>query len=267
MTSAQPPPHPEQRPSNARMYDYFLGGYHNFAIDREAAERVLAIEPDFALLLRANRGFLRRAVSFVVNAGVCQFLDLGSGIPTAGNVHEVAQASNTASRVVYVDIDPIASALSRDILAHNSNAISIQADVLKPDQLLCDPDVLKMLDFHQPMAVLLVAFVHFIADDEQALRLVRSYRDAIAPGSYLVISHPTDAFTPERSARTQTVYNRATSPVTLRARERIERFFEGFDLVEPGLVPTPAWRPDSRDELFVNEPERGQAYAGVARKP
>src|SRR3954447_23134051 len=117
MTSARRTPDPEQRPSNARMYDFFLGGYHNFAIDRTAAERVLAVEPDFALLLRANRAFLRRAVTFAVNAGVRQFLDLGAGIPTVGSVHEVAQAIDPSSRVVYVDNDPIAVALSEDILA------------------------------------------------------------------------------------------------------------------------------------------------------
>src|SRR5262245_52505624 len=184
------------------MYDYFLGGYHNFAIDREAAEKVLAIEPDFAGLLRANRAFLRRAVMFAVTAGIRQFLDLGSGIPTAGNVHEVAQALDPATRVVYVDVDPIAIALSRDILAGSPCVVSIEANVLKPDQVLRDPDLMKMLDFGRPMAVLLVAFMHLIADDEEALRVVRHYRDAAAPGSYLVMSHATDAFTPERSART-----------------------------------------------------------------
>ena len=227
----------------------------------------LAVEPDFPLFLRANRAFLRRAVSFCVNAGIRQFLDLGSGIPTAGNVHEIAQALAPTTCVLYVDDDPIAVALSRDILAGNPRAVAIQANVMKPEQLLRHPDLTRLLDLQQPVAVLLVAFMHFVADDEEAAGLVGYFRDAIASGSYLAITHATDRFTPERSARTATVYNRATSPVTLRNREQIARFFDGFELVEPGVVPTPSWRPDSKDDLLVDEPERGQAFAGVGRKP
>jgi hypothetical protein len=267
MTPVQTTPDPEQRPSNARMYDYFLGGYHNFAIDRAAAERVLAVEPDFALFLRANRAFLRRVVTFAVNAGSRQFLDLGAGIPTVGSVHEVAQAIDPACRVVYVDNDPIAVALSQDILADNSDAVTIQADVLRPEQILQHPDLSRMLDLGQPMALLVVAFLHLVPDDEEALRIVRFFRDAMAPGSYVAVTHATGSFTPERSARTNTVYNQATSPVTLRTLDQMGRFFEGFELIEPGIVPTPSWRPESRDDLFASEPERGQAFAGVGRKP
>jgi hypothetical protein len=267
MTSSERPPNPEDRPSNARMYDYFLGGYHNFAIDRAAAEQILAVEPDFALILRANRAFLRRAVTFVVDTGIRQFLDLGSGIPTVGSVHEVAQTIDPATRVVYVDVDPIATVLSRDILAGNPRAAAIQANATDPDTLLRDPDVKRMLDMSQPVAVLLVAFLHLVADDDEAARAVRYLRDAIAPGSCLAITHATDRFNPERSAKTATVFTRATSRVTLRSREQVQRYFEGFELVEPGIVPTPSWRPESDDDLFVKEPERAQAFAGVGRKP
>jgi hypothetical protein len=267
MTSVQPSPNPEQRPSNARVYDYFLGGYHNFAVDREAAERIIAVEPDFALILRANRAFLRRAVLFALDAGVRHFLDLGAGIPTVGSVHEVARAMDPAARVAYVDVDPIATALSQDILAGDPHAVAIQADAMQPDQVLGHPDVQRLLDLRQPVALLLVAFLHLVADDDAALSVVRHFRDAIAPGSYLAITHATGAFSPERSARTATVFNRATSQVTLRSREQIERYFEGLDLTEPGIVPTPLWRPDSPEDLFVNEPERAQAFAGVALKP
>jgi hypothetical protein len=249
------------------VYDYFLGGYHNFAIDRQAAERIIAVEPDFALILRANRAFLRRAVLFALDAGIRQFLDLGAGIPTVGSVHEVARAADAATRVVYIDVDPIATALSQDILAGNPIAVAIQADAMRPDQVLHDPDLERMLDLSKPVAVLMVAFLHLVAEEDEALRVVHHFRDAIASGSYLALSHGTDIFNPERSARTATVFNRATSQVTLRSREQLLRFFEGFELVEPGLVPTPSWRPDSTDDLFVTEPERGQALAGVGRKP
>ncbi len=249
------------------MYDYFLGGYHNFAIDRVAAERVLAVEPDFALLLRANRAFLRRAVTFAVNEGVRQFLDLGAGIPTVGSVHEVAQAIDPSSRVVYVDNDPIAVALSQDILANTPEAVTIQADVKRPDDILQNADCTRMLQLDQPVAVLLVAFLHLVPNDEDALRIVQSFRDNIASGSYIAITQATGTFTPERSARTNTVYSQATAPVTLRALEQMERFFDGLELVEPGIVPTPSWRPESSYDLFAAEPERGQAFAGVGRKP
>jgi hypothetical protein len=171
-----------------------------------------------------------------------------------------------ATRVVYVDIDPIATVLSRDILAGNPCAAAIQSNATQPEALLRHPDVQRMLDLRQPMAVLLVAFLHLVADDEEAVRVVRHLRDAITPGSYLVITHGTDKFSPERSAKTATVFNRATSPVTLRSREQVLRYFEGFELVEPGVVPTPSWRPDSDDDLFVKEPERAWAFAGVGRK-
>jgi hypothetical protein len=249
------------------MYDYFLGGYHNFAVDRDAAKQVLLAEPDFADFVRANRAFLRRAVSFLVRQGVCQFVDLGSGIPTAGNVHEVAHKLNPAVGVVYVDSDPIAVSLSQEILAGNPRAIAIDGDVRRPEELLARADLKRIIDFHQPVAVLLVALLHFLADDDEALRILSYLREALAPGSYIAITHATGIFNPERAAQTASVYNRATSPVTLRTREQVERFFDGFELVEPGLVPTPAWRPDSAEDVFANEPERGQAFAGVARKP
>jgi len=249
------------------MYDYFLGGHHNFAIDRAAADRVLDVEPDFALILRVNRAFLRRAVMYLVNAGIRQFLDLGAGISTAGSVHEVARALEPATRVVYVDIDPIATALSRDILAGIPNAVAVQADATQPEALLQLPELYGMLDLREPVAVLLVAFLHLVEDDERAMHIVARMREAIAPGSYLVLSHATGAFSPERSARTATVFSRATSPITLRTRDQVAGFFGGFELVEPGLVATPSWRPESMDELFVQEPERGQAYAGVGLKP
>jgi hypothetical protein len=172
-----------------------------------------------------------------------------------------------ATRVVYIDIDPIATVLSRDILAGNPCAVAIQADALHPDAVLHHPDVQRMLDLSQPLAVLLVAFLHLVADDVEVLRLVRYVGETIAPGSYLAVTHATDSFSPARSAKTATVFNRrTTSPVTLRSREQILPYFEGFELVEPGIVPTPSWRPESEDDFLVKEPERAQAFAGVGRK-
>jgi hypothetical protein len=248
------------------MYDYFLGGHHNLAIDRAAAQRILDVEPDFALMLQANRSFLRRAVVYATGEGVRQFLDLGSGIPSVRNVHEVAQGLDPSARVVYVDSDPIAISISHDILAGNANAVAINFDATKTEQLLQHPDLRAMVDLSQPIAVLLVAFLHFIADDDDVAALVRHLRDEMASGSYLVVTHPSNILF-ERSAETLRVYNRSTSQVTLRSQQQIQRFFEGFEFVEPGLVPTPLWRPDSQDDLFVDEPERAQAFAGVARKP
>ena len=266
MSLLTPESNSEDQPNLARMYDYLLGGHRNRAIDREAAQRIIAVEPDFALMLRANRGFLYRAVTFTVHAGIRQFLDVGSGMPTVRDVHHVAQSLDPACRVVYVDSDPVAIALGREMLADDARVAAIEADALQPDHVLHHPHVAAMLDLRQPVAVLLVPFLHYVADDATALQLIGRWRDAVASGSYLVISHPANIFA-ERSAATRAVFNRASSPVTLRSREQIARFFEGFDLVEPGLVPTPLWRPDFEEALFVSEPERAQAYAGVARKP
>jgi SAM-dependent methyltransferase len=248
------------------MYDYFLGGYHNFAVDRAAAEQVVAIEPDFPFYLRANRAFLRRAVSFLVQQGIRQLLDLGSGIPTVGNVHEVAQALARETRVVYVDIDPIAVVMGKELLANNPRATVIQADAREPGKLLAHPDLRRLVDTNQPIGVLLLAFVHYIANDARANELVMSIRDALAPGSYVALTHATSSFQPPEMERLSSEYMRAGSPITLRSREQIARLFDGLELVEPGLVPTPAWRPESGEDLFVDTPERAHAFAGIGRK-
>jgi S-adenosyl methyltransferase len=267
MTSSSREPRPEDRPSVARMYDYFLGGYHNFAVDRAAADQMAALEPEFPLYLRANRAFLRRAVSFMLRSGVRQLLDLGSGIPTVGNVHEVAEAIAPETRVVYVDIDPIAVALGRDVLADNPRATVIQGDMLQTDSVLSHPELERLIYPSEPMGVLLLAVVHFIADDSVAERFVRDVRERMAPGSYLALTHATQSFQPQAMEGLLSEYARASSPVTLRTGEQIATFFDGLELVEPGLVPTPAWRPESKDDLFVDEPKRAHAFAGVGRKP
>ncbi|HEV7215797.1 MAG TPA: SAM-dependent methyltransferase, partial [Chloroflexota bacterium] len=173
------------------MYDYFLGGAHNFAVDRQAAEKVVAIHPDFPLMMRANRAFLRRAVTYLAGQGVTQYLDIGSGIPTVGNVHQIVQRVQPDARVVYVDIDPIAVAHSEAMLANNPNATIVQADARDMPSLLGHPTIRQFLDWDKPLAILLVAVLHFIRDDVEAGRIVATARQALPTGGYLVLSHGT----------------------------------------------------------------------------
>ncbi len=255
------------RASPARMYDYFLGGLHNFAVDRETAEQVLAVYPDAALLARANRAFLRRAVRFLLEQGIDQFLDIGSGIPTAGNVHDIVHQRNPAARVVYVDIDPIAVHLSLDLLKDVPTATAIQADAREPEAILAHPDVRHLLDLERPVGVLLLASVQFIADDAEVSTLVRTVRQAVAPGSYFVFSHLSYEGAPaEAIVQLERLYTGTTNPVTSRSRARLEPLFEELEVVAPGVVHVPLWHPESPDDLFLEEPSRSVNLVGVARK-
>lgn len=253
------------RPSAARMYDYYLGGSHNFAIDRQAAAQAIALWPDLPLLMQANRAFLRRVVRFLVAQGIDQFLDIGSGIPTVGNVHEIAQAANPASRVVYVDIDPVAVAHSRALLGANPCATAILGDARSPETVLAHPEVERLLDRDRPIAVLLIALLHFVPDDAAATALVRTLRDAISPGSYLAISHASFEGRPAESQTHQALYERTPTPMAMRSRAAITDFFDGLRLVEPGVVYLPAWRPEAPDEVDAH-PERFAGLAGLGRK-
>jgi hypothetical protein len=256
------------RPSAARMYDYFLGGHHNFEVDRKAADAAAAVWPDMPLVMQANRAFLHRAVRFLTAQGIDQFLDIGSGIPTVGNVHEAAQETRPAARVVYVDEDPVAVAHSRAILRGNPHAAIVQADARRPERIFNAAETAHLLDLSKPLGVLVVALLHFIADDDEAYRMVRALRDAVAPGSYLAIAHASgENMSPETLDQLDRIYTRTPTPVTLRSRAAIGRFFDGLELVEPGLVFIPLWRPDAPDDLFVDEPERCPGYAGVGRNP
>jgi hypothetical protein len=256
------------RPSSARMYDYFLGGSHHFAVDRAAAERVLAGFPRIADGMRANRDFLRRAVRYLVAAGVDQFLDLGSGIPTVGNVHEVAQRDNPTARVLYVDIEAIAVEHSRALLAANPYASVIQADLRRPADVLADPEVTRLLDLSRPLAVLIVGTMHFIPDDGNPdgltpAGIVAGYRDALPSGSYLALTHGTgDDMPPELAEAALSVYRHSPTPINLRDRATVAAMFDGFTLVEPGLVPIHAWHPEVEADM-----KYPFAYGGVARKP
>ena len=252
------------RPSAARVYDYYLGGSHNVAADRELARQAIAKWPELPRIMQANRAFLRRAVRYCVDQGVRQFLDIGSGIPTVGNVHEVAQQAAPESKVVYVDIDSVAVAHSRAILAGNPRTAVVQADLRTPDRVLGDPDVRALLDLDQPVAVLLVALLHFVADADDPAALVARLTEGLAPGSFLVISHASTEGQPERAAEHQELYRRTPTPITLRSRDKVTALFGRAELVEPGLVFLPQWRPESPEDV-EDHPERFAGLAGVAR--
>lgn len=251
-------------PSGARVYDYYLGGSHNFAVDRRMARQAIELWPDLPQIMQANRGFLRRAVRYLVGQGITQLLDIGSGIPTEGNVHQVAQAACPDARVVYVDIDPVAVVHSRAILAGNDNADIVQADMADVDSILRDPRAARLIDRSKPIGVLMVAMLHFVPDSAEPAKILSRYRQMMRPGSYLAVSHASYEGRPDQADSHTELYERTPTPMTMRSRTEIESFFTGFDLVEPGLVFLPQWRPDSDAEL--DQPERFTGYAGVGRR-
>jgi hypothetical protein len=253
-------------PSVARMYDYYLGGLHNFAVDRQMADQGAAAWPGLPLIMRANRAFLGRAVRHLVTAGVRQFLDIGSGIPTAGNVHEVAHAVDPTCRVVYVDIDPVAVSHSRALLADTPNAAASRGDFRDIDRILTDPTTTKLIDFTEPVAVLLVALLHFIGDDANPGATIARIRDLIAPGSYLVLSHFSNEGDPDQVQQLLALSRNTPTPLTLRSRAEITGFFDGFHLIDPGVVYLPQWRPDTSTDVDAH-PERFNDFCAVARKP
>ncbi len=253
------------RPSAARVYDYYLGGAHNFAVDRQMAEQAIGLWPDLPLIMQANRAFLRRAVRFCVDAGIRQFLDLGSGIPTAGNVHEVAQSAAPGARVAYVDIDPVAVAYSRTILAENPLTVAVQADLRTPEQVLDHPEVRSLLNFDEPIAVMMVAVLHFVSDSDDPAAIIAGYREAMAPGSFLTISHASQDGQPQKADSHQDLYRRTPTPMTMRSKSQVTELFAGFDVVDPGVVFLPLWRPASLDDVDEN-PQRFTGLAAVGRK-
>jgi SAM-dependent methyltransferase len=251
-------------PSAARMYDYYLGGAHNFAADRELAERALEAVPEGRDLARANRAFLQRSVRFLTDTGIGQFLDIGSGIPTVGNVHEVAQQIAPDTRVMYVDVDPVAISHARALLAGNPYADAIRGDLRRPTEILADSRLRELLDLDQPVAVLLLAVLHFVADADRPEAIIRHLREALPPGSYLVISHGTDDG--RSTEELEQVYRRTVTPLAMRGRSRVEALFAGFELVEPGVVWASQWRPDDPADIGEH-PERTGSYVGVGRLP
>ena len=254
------------RPSAARVYDFYLGGFHNFAADREMGRQAVEMWPELPEIMRANRGFLRRAVEFLVDAGVRQFLDLGSGIPTVGNVHEVAQRLAPDTRVVYVDNDPVAVEHAQAILAGDDRTVVVQADLRDPDAVLGDPAVQGLLDLSRPIAVLMVAVLHFVPDEDDPAGLVARFRKAVPSGSYVALSHASAGDQADRAAEHRGLYRRTATPMTMRTRDQVVRLFDGWELVEPGVVYLPQWRPEP-ETPEPDRPERTPGLAGVGRKP
>jgi SAM-dependent methyltransferase len=253
------------KPSAARIYDAHLGGFHNFEVDREAAAKIVALMPELPDIMRANRSFLRRAVHHLAGEGITQFLDLGSGIPTVGNVHEIAWKANPDCRVVYVDADPIAVSHSRTILAGLDRATAIRADLRSPREVLANEETQRLLDFSQPIAVLMFAVLHFVPDSDDPRAIIREYLDATVPGSYLAISHASlEGPEPERAKDATNQFRRSVTDFSMRTRAEITALFDGLELVEPGVVYLPEWRPDPGDE--IGDARRTSTFAGVARK-
>jgi hypothetical protein len=264
---ADPAPFDTTVPHSSRMYDYLLGGKDNFAADREAAEQLVAIDPAARWAVRENRAFHGRAVRFLAGeAGVRQFLDIGTGIPAANNTHEVAQRVAADSRTVYVDNDPVVLAHARALLtsAHGGTVSYLDADLRDPDTILEAAG--RQLDFGAPVAIMLVMILHLIPDGEDPWRIVRRLARAAPPGSYLVASHPaTDVGADTAAAIAGRVNQRMlATPMTLRSRGEVSRFFGGLDVLPPGLVPVNRWRPDRAAP--DDEPDVG-CYGAVGRKP
>jgi hypothetical protein len=256
-----------KRANVARVYDYWLGGSHNFLADQDLGRAIAAVEPNVRAAARANREFLGRAVRLLAEAGIRQFLDIGSGIPTQGNVHEVAQRADPAARVIYADVDPVAIAHSRAILAGTQNAAIIDADLREPEKIVAEHAAGRLIDFTRPAGLLLVAVLHFIGDAEDPWQVVATLRDALAPGSYLLLCHATNESKPAVAHAAEKVYNRSVATqVHTRSRGEIKRFFDGFDLVDPGLVYIPQWRPESASDV-PRDPTKLWGLVGVGRKP
>ncbi|NDU74783.1 SAM-dependent methyltransferase [Actinomadura sp. DSM 109109] len=253
-------------PNVPRMYDYLLGGKDNYAADREAVEEVVRHAPDTPFMARQNRAFLRRAVRFLAEAGIRQFIDIGSGLPTQGNVHEIAHGVAPDARVVYVDIEPVVLVHGRALLAGTPEVTVIQGDARRPDEILAHPEMKRLIDFDRPVAVLMLAVLHFIGDGDDPPGIVARLREAMAPGSYLTVSHVTGDFDADLSVgQASAVYERATYQITLRSRAEVTRLFDGFDLVDPGLTTLSMWRPDPGSAVPPHA-DRQWCYAGVGRK-
>ncbi|MBF8191250.1 SAM-dependent methyltransferase [Nonomuraea sp. K274] len=279
MTAQERPPGDGHRPEDlirtdvphsARIYNYWLGGKDHFDIDRVIGEQVVQAEPEMVAMMRHNRTFLGRAVDHLVRErGIRQFLDIGTGLPVADNTHEVAQRAAPESRIVYVDNDPIVLVHARALLTSSPEGATdyIDADLRDPRTILSA--AAKTLDFGEPVAVMLLGVLNHIAEDAQALAIVRTLMDALVPGSHLVISVNTNVLNPENMNRAAAAYNEAfgNPPIYLSTPERLAAFFEGMEMVDPGLVPAARWKPIAADSPFEDETSDMDLYVGVGRKP
>ncbi|WP_447007442.1 SAM-dependent methyltransferase [Saccharothrix isguenensis] len=251
----------------ARIYDYYLGGTFNLPSDRARAERIKSNLPSIDMLARFNRGFLRRSVEFMLDQGITQFLDLGSGLPTAGNTHEVAQARLPEAKVVYVDYEPVAAHHGELLLADNPNAAMVCADARQPDELLADPRVLDLIDLDRPVGLVMTGVIVFVGDHEDPLSMMKGYRDGVAPGSFTALSHLTDEQA-EGEAKVQIhdmirAYKGVIEQLYVRDRSAIEALFEGMTLVAPGVVLMPEWRARPAADVATGSPAHHLGYGAV----
>ena len=263
-----PPDVDIDQPSVSRIWDWFLDGSHNFAVDREVAKQMLKLMPEGPRMAQASRAFLRRAVRTCAAAGVTQFLDIGSGIPTVGNVHEIARAADPQSRVVYVDTDPVAVSHTRQILGSDPTTTVLRADLRDPQEILDSPEVNGTLDLDQPVAVMLIMIMHFVQDADDPVGVLTRYRDALPAGSMLAIAHGspnTENMPDEHLHDAREMYERSVAQVRLRTQPEVQALFAGWELLAPGVVWIPDWRPDPADAgPAFDIPNAG--YAGVAVK-
>jgi hypothetical protein len=254
------------RPHPARMYDYYLGGRDNYLVDREAAEQIIKASPEVVDSALANREFLQRTVGHLAGIGVRQFIDIGTGIPTSPNTHEIAQAAAPDARVAYIDNDPIVAAHAGARLLRAGNTAFGLADMREPQTILDHPAINTLIDFTQPVAVMLVSVLHFVGDDEDPAGTVALLRDALPAGSYLVLSHGTADFHSHNVGEAVSVYSKATAHLSLRPYDEVLAFFDGFEMLEPGLVRVPLWHPEG-PEPGPDELRNIGIYGGVGRKP
>ena len=271
MTTQSPPPDGIDitRPNVARIYDFLLGGKDNFAVDREAAKQLIAATPDMAGIVRDNRSFIGRVVRYLADeAGIRQFIDLGGGLPTQTNVHEMAQRIAPDARVAYIDNDPVVWSHGQALLAHGGQVAMVRADLREPGAVLRHPEVLALLDLARPVAVVCASVLHFVAGEEDPYRIIAAYRDHMAPGSFLAISHGTTGTAEDDpndvAGSVTSVYRQASAQLHLRSLAGIRRFFDGFDLLDPGVVWINEWRPGSG---FRAAGQPRSLRGGLGRKP
>jgi S-adenosyl methyltransferase len=253
------------RPHPARMYDYFLGGRDNYEVDREAADRVVDIAPEVPESARANRDFLARAVRFLAESGIRQFIDIGTGIPTSPNTHEIAHAVAPDARIAYVDNDPIVATHAGARLTGTGNTGFFLGDMRDPHSIMEHPTIGQLIDFDQPIALMTVSVMHFVTNEEDPGAMIAAYRDMLPDGSMLVLSHATGDFHLDHVDEVLEIYKKATASLTARSHAEVLALFEGFELLRPGLVQVPLWRPDGPEPKPAHL-RRISVYGGVASK-
>ena len=254
-------------PHPARMYDALLGGKDHYHADQEAVRQVLRAAPEVRDSAMANRAFMQRAVRFLVGeAGIRQIIDIGTGIPATGSVHQVAGESAPDTRVVDVDNDPIVHVHANALLTGGGTTSIVLADLREPEVILDHPKTRALIDFGQPVGLLLVAILHFITEVENPSRILATLRNALPEGSYLVVSHATGDLRPDAAQNAASVYDGATSSVTLRNKAQVEALFDGWELIDPGVIQVPLWRPEGRKPR-PKELDKAWVYGGAGRKP